>query len=262
METIASLQARKGQEKITMLTVYSASVAAVFNRTAVDTLLVGDSLGTVFQGKSDTLSVTLAEMIYHGSVVRRGAPDKFIIVDLPFMSYQVNAEKTLLNAGALMKRTGINAVKLEGAGEVILESVRKMTAAGIPAVGHLGFTPQSVNSLSGYKVQGKNGSDAVKIKADAKLLEQAGAFMLVLEMIPAKLAKEITAELKIPVIGIGAGADCDGQVLVCDDMLGIYPKAPKFVKRYAELDSQITKAVNNYITEVKSGEFPTAEYSF
>lgn len=262
MENLLSLQAKKGREKITMLTVYSASIAALFNNTPIDTLLVGDSLGTVFQGKSDTVSVTLAEMIYHAAIVRRGAPDKFIIVDLPFMAYQVNAEKSLLNAGQIMKKTGANAVKLEGAGETVLESIRKITAAGIPVCGHLGFTPQSVNSLSGYKVQGRNVADAAKLKNEAKLVEQAGAFMLVLEMIPAKLAAEITAELQIPVIGIGAGAACDGQVLVCDDMLGIYPKAPKFVKKYARLGEQITQAVNNYIAEVKAGEFPGQEHSF
>lgn len=262
METVAKLQAKKGREKITMLTAYSAAQAALLNSTAIDTLLVGDSLGTVFQGKTDTISVTLEEMIYHGSVVRRGAPDKFIIVDLPFMSYQIDTTESLRNAGEIMKRTGANAVKLESASEVVLGSIRRMTAAGIPVVGHLGFTPQSVNNLSGYKVQGKDDTSAAKIKTDAQALEQAGVFMLVLEMTTAQLAQEITAELKIPTIGIGAGADCDGQVLVIDDMLGIYPRAPKFVKRYAELDSQITKAVNNYITEVKSGKFPTAEYSF
>jgi len=262
MESVAKLQAKKGREKITMLTVYSAGYAALLNQTGIDTLLVGDSLGTVFQGKADTIAVTLEEMIYHGSAVRRGAPDKFIIIDLPFMSYQVAPLESLRNAGELLKRAGANAVKLEGAGEVVLESVRKMTAAGIPAVGHLGFTPQSVHSLSGYKVQGKDNASAVKIKADAKLLEQAGIFMLVLEMIPAQLAGEITAELKIPTIGIGAGADCDGQVLVLDDLLGLYPKAPKFVKKYAALDKQITGAVNNYLTEVLSGKFPGPEHSF
>ncbi|GBR76260.1 3-methyl-2-oxobutanoate hydroxymethyltransferase [Candidatus Termititenax persephonae] len=262
METIAKLQAKKNKEKITMLTAYAASLAAVFNKTAVDMLLVGDSLGTVFQGQKDTLAVTLDEMIYHATVVRRGAPDKFIVVDLPFMSYQVNPEKSLSNAGKIMKRTGANAVKLEGASELVLESVRRLTAIGIPVVGHLGFTPQSVNGLSGYRVQGKDRAAARKIQAEAKALEKAGAFMLVLEMLPARLAKEITRALKIPTIGIGAGADCDGQVLVCDDMLGLYPRAPRFVKRYAQLDTVISQAADTYITEVKAQKFPGAEHSF
>ncbi|MDR1323712.1 MAG: 3-methyl-2-oxobutanoate hydroxymethyltransferase [Candidatus Margulisbacteria bacterium] len=262
METLAKLQAKKHQEKITMLTVYSAALAAVFNNTAVEMLLVGDSLGTVFQGKENTLSVTLAEMIYHGQAVRRGAPDKFMAVDLPFMSYQVNPEKSLLNAGKIMQKTGANAVKLEGASGVILESIRKITAAGIPVIGHLGFTPQSVNSLSGYRVQGKDRAAAQKLKTDARLLEKAGAFMLVLEMVPAKLAREITRALKIPTIGIGAGAGCDGQVLVCDDMLGLYPKAPRFAKRYADLDQTVTQAVEKYIAEIKQGKFPDTAHSF
>ncbi|GBR77632.1 3-methyl-2-oxobutanoate hydroxymethyltransferase [Candidatus Termititenax dinenymphae] len=262
METVAKLLARKNKEKITMLTVYSASIATVLNNTDIDMLLIGDSLGTVFQGKKDTISVTLEEMIYHGSVVRRGAPDKFLVVDLPFMSYQVNAEESLINAGQIMKQTGANAVKLEGASAVVLESIRKMTAAGIPVVAHLGFTPQSVNGLSGYKVQGKDDPSAEKIKSEAKLVETAGAFMVTLEMVPAKLAKEITQELSIPTIGIGAGADCDGQVLVIDDMLGLYPGAPKFVKRYADLDKQVAQAAANYIKEVKAQQFPDAAHSF
>lgn len=245
-----------------MLTVYSAALAAVFNKTAVEILLVGDSLGTVFQGRENTLSVTLDEMIYHAQAVRRGAPDKFIAVDLPFMSSQVSAEKTLLNAGQIIKQTGANAVKLEGADKVTLESVRRLTAAGIPVIGHLGFTPQSVHILSGYKVQGRDAAAAKKLKTDAKLLEKAGAFMLVLEMAPAKLAGAITRALKIPTIGIGAGAGCDGQVLVCDDMLGLYPGAPRFVKRYAELDQTITQAVEKYIAEVKRGKFPDTAHSF
>ncbi|MDR2432049.1 MAG: 3-methyl-2-oxobutanoate hydroxymethyltransferase [Candidatus Margulisbacteria bacterium] len=262
METVSKLQARKPAEKITMLTVYSASTAMILNQTNIDTLLVGDSLGVVFQGKPDTLSVALEEMIYHGQAVRRGAPDKFMIVDLPFMSYQVNAEESLINAGRIMKQTGANAVKLEGASEVVLASIQKITAAGIPVVGHLGFTPQGVHSLSGYKVQGKDGASAEKIKTEALAVEKAGAFMLVLEMIPAALAGSITAGLKIPTIGIGAGPDCDGQVLVIDDMLGLYPRAPKFVKRYANLDQSISQAVEKYISEVKEQKFPAAKYSF
>ncbi|MDR1453636.1 MAG: 3-methyl-2-oxobutanoate hydroxymethyltransferase [Candidatus Margulisbacteria bacterium] len=262
METLAKLQAKKNKEKITMLTVYSAALAAVFNNTAIEMLLVGDSLGTVFQGQENTLSVTLDEMLYHAQAVRRGAPDKFLAVDLPFLSSQVNAEQTLLNAGQIIKQTGANAVKLEGADPVTLESVRRMTAAGIPAIGHLGFTPQSVHALSGYKVQGRDAAAAKKLKADAKLLEKAGAFMLVLEMTPAKLSGEITRALKIPTIGIGAGADCDGQVLVCDDMLGLYPRPPRFVKRYADFAQTTAQAVEKYIAEVKQGKFPDAAHSF
>ena len=262
METIAKLQAKKNREKITMLTVYSAALAAVFNKTALDVLLVGDSVGTVFQGQRDTLPVTLDEMIYHGAIVRRGAPDKFIVVDMPFMSSQVSAEATLVNAGQIMKRTGANAVKLEGADPVTLGSVRRMVSAGIPVVGHLGFTPQSVHGLGGYRVQGRDKITAQKILRDAKNLEKAGVFMLVLEMLPARLAKTLTKALKIPTIGIGAGADCDGQVLVCDDMLGLYPKAPKFVKRYANLAQTINNAVEKYIVEVKEKTFPDSAHSF
>jgi 3-methyl-2-oxobutanoate hydroxymethyltransferase len=262
METLAKLQAKKNREKITMLTVYSAALAAVLNNTALDVLLVGDSLGTVFQGRTNTLSVTLDEMIYHAQAVRRGAPAKFLAVDLPFMSSQVSVEKTLLNAGQIIKQTGANAVKLEGADQVTLESVRRMTAAGIPVIGHLGFTPQSVHALSGYKVQGRDMAAAKKLKASARLLEKAGAFMLVLEMVPAKLARAITRALQIPTIGIGAGAGCDGQVLVCDDMLGLYPQAPRFVKRYADLDQIAAQAVERYIAEVRQGRFPDAAHSF
>lgn len=262
MLTVEKIQAKKGTEKITMLTAYAAATARLLAQAGLDIVLVGDSLGQVFQGKQNTLSVTLEDMIYHGKAVRAGAPDVFIAVDMPFMSFQVSAEQTLVNAGCIMKETGANAVKLEGASDTVCESIRRITEAGIPVVGHLGFTPQAVNQLSGYKVQGKTDAAAERLLADAERVQSAGAFAVVLEMVPAAVAAKITQALRIPVISCGAGPHCDGQVLVIDDVLGMYPRSPKFAKQYAAVGEMITAAVSAYIRDVKSGTFPGPEQSF
>ncbi len=260
--TIGKIQKMKGQEKIVMLTAYSCPQARILAETGVDIILVGDSLGMVFQGCENTLGVTVDEMIYHAKAVRRGAPESLIVVDLPFMSYQVNPEQTLVNAGRIMKEANANAVKLEGSSQVVLDSIRKIIPAGIPVMGHLGFTPQSVNQLSGYKVQGKTTDSAEQILKEAKLLAEAGVFALVLEMVPSGLAKKITKELAIPVISCGAGPDCDGQVLVIDDILGLYPQTPRFAKKYSDIGLAISEAVQKYSQEVKAGSFPGTEHSF
>ncbi len=245
-----------------MLTAYSYPMAKMLASCDLDIILVGDSLGMVFQGKENTLAVTIEEMIYHSQAVRRGAPQSFIVVDMPFMSYQVSAEQTLINAGKMIKETNCNALKLEGASEVVLASIKKITSAGIPVMGHLGFTPQAINNLSGYKIQGKLPEAAQQLIAEARAVEAAGAFSLVLEMIPAELTKTITQELKIPVISCGAGPDCDGQVLVIDDILGLCERTPRFAKKYTEAGSLIKKAVTDYIKEVQEGKFPDQTHSF
>lgn len=262
MLSLDKLKAKKGVEKITMLTAYSASMARMLAQADIDMLLVGDSLGMVFQGKQNTLAVTLEEMIYHGKAVRAGAPDTFLVIDLPFMSFQVSPEQTLINAGRVLKETDANAVKLEGASPTVCEAIQRITDAGIPVVAHLGFTPQAVNQLSGYKVQGKTDAAADRLLAEAERVQSAGAFALVLEMVPAAVAQMITKALTIPVISCGAGPQCDGQVLVIDDILGLYPRRPKFAKQYADLGLAITAAVKQYVQDVKLGKFPGPEHSF
>jgi 3-methyl-2-oxobutanoate hydroxymethyltransferase len=261
MKTVATLQQQKGKTKITMLTAYSASTARILAEAGIDTILVGDSLGNVFQGKENTLSVTVEEMTYHTKAVRRGAPDTFLIVDMPFMAYP-NAEIGFLNAGKIIKETNANAVKLEGASPDILAAVRKIVAAGIPVMGHLGFTPQSINTCSGYKVQGKEPQSAERILSEAKALVAAGVFAIVLEMVPATLGKTITESIPVPTISCGAGPHCDGQVLVVDDILGMYPKSPKFAKQYRNLGTETKAAVSEYIAEVTNGTFPAKENCF
>jgi len=259
---IRQIQAKKNKEKLSVLTAYSAPVAEVLENAEIDMILVGDSLGMVFQGKENTLAVTVEEMIYHAKAVRAGAKKSFMIVDMPFMSYQVNAEETLVNAGRIMKETNANAVKLEGAGNIVIDAVKKCIAAGIPVMGHIGFTPQSVNQLAGYKVQGRDKNSADKLLFQAKELEKAGVFSIVLEMVPEKIATVITTALNIPTISCGAGVDCDGQVLVIDDMLGLYPSSPKFARKYIDLKELISKAVNEYTDDVRDKKFPTKEESF
>lgn len=262
MTTIANLKEKKAAvEKLTCLTAYDASFAALLNDAGIDIILVGDSLGMVVQGKETTLPVTLEEMIYHAQMVKRGAPDAFIVVDLPFMSY-VSPELALKNAGKVMKRSGANMVKLEG-GEAMLETVSLLASRGIPVCAHLGLLPQSVHKTSGYRVQGKTDHDAIKILEDAVALEKAGADLIVLECVPATLAKKISLQLSIPTIGIGAGADCDGQVLVLYDMLNITKgKRPKFSKDFLAGQSSVQEALAAYVAEVKSGAFPGPEHSF
>lgn len=248
-------------EKIAMLTCYDASFAALLDAACVDVLLVGDSLGMVMQGRESTLSVTLTDMVYHTSCVERGAKQTFIISDMPFGTSQVSPEKTFENAVRLMA-AGAQMVKLEG-GAVMLETVRFLTSRGIPVCAHIGLTPQSVHQLGGYKVQGKESAVAQRLLQDAVALEEAGAGMLVLEMVPALLAAEITAQLSVPVIGIGAGASCSGQVLVLYDMLDIYPgKKARFVKNFMQGAESIAAALSRYVAEVKSGSFPAPEHGF
>ena len=262
MKTILDfLKAKRDKKKITMISTYDYWSALICEEAGVDCILVGDSLGMVIQGQDSTLPVSLDEIIYHSKAVRRGAPNTFIVVDMPFLTYQINKEEALKNAGRIMQETGANAVKLEG-GEEILEVVEKLVNSGIPVMGHLGLTPQSVHALGGYKVQGKTKEKQEKIKRDAKLLQEAGAFSIVLEAIPKKLAEDITDMLDIPTIGIGAGNKTDGQVLVFHDLLGFFDKSPKFVKRYLEGKKLFKNAISQFIEEVKEEIFPTEKHTY
>lgn len=260
--TLTKLQTmRSKEEKIAVLTCYDASFAALLEAQGVDVLLVGDSLGMVLQGHDTTLPVTLDEMVYHTACVARGAKQIFIIGDMPFGTFQISPQETFAHAARLMA-AGAQMVKLEG-GAAMVETVHFLTERGIAVCGHIGLTPQSVHQLGGYRVQGKESASAQRLLQDAVALEQAGAGMLVLEAIPALLAAEITAQLTIPTIGIGAGAACSGQVLVLHDMLEIYPgKKARFVKNYMQGASSIAQAIANYVAEVKAGSFPTQEHSF
>ena len=260
--TLTRLQTmRDTGEKIAVLTCYDASFAALLEAQGVDILLVGDSLGMVLQGHETTLPVTLDDMVYHTACVARGSRQAFIISDMPFGTFQTSPQEAFIHAEKLMV-AGAQMAKLEG-GSVMLETVRFLTSRGIPVCGHIGLTPQSVHQLGGYRVQGKESAAAEILLEDAVALEQAGAGMIVLEAVPALLAAEITAQLTIPTIGIGAGAACSGQVLVVYDMLGIYPgKKARFVKDFIPGAGSIAQAVANYVAEVKSGAFPAAEHSF
>lgn len=262
MITIDALKSKKAnKDKITCLTAYDASFANLFFEAGVDVLLVGDSLGMVVQGQQTTLPVSLDEMIYHAAAVKRGAPDAFIIVDLPFMSYST-VDIALESAGKVLKQAGAQMVKLEG-GQPVLAMVKTLSGLGVPVCGHLGLLPQSVHKKSGYKVQGKSASDAEQIFSDAQAMEDAGADLLVLECVPAELAKRISEALTIPVIGIGAGKDCDGQVLVSYDMLAITKgKRPRFSKDFMQGQTSIADAVCAYVNDVKQGVFPADEHSF
>ena len=260
--TLNTLQAMRGKdEKIAVLTCYDASFAALLEAQGVDVLLVGDSLGMVLQGHETTLPVTLQDMAYHTACVARGAKQAFIISDMSFGTFQVGPAQTLAHATQLMA-AGAQMVKLEG-GQVMAETVGFLTSRGIPVCGHIGLTPQSVLQLGGYRVQGKESAAAQQLLQDAMALEKAGAGMLVMEMIPATLAAEITAQLTIPTIGIGAGAVCSGQVLVLHDMLDVYQgKKARFVKNYMQGAASIAAAVSSYVAEVKNGSFPAAQHSF
>lgn len=251
---------RKG-EKIVILTAYDYLTAKIVERGGVDAILVGDSLAMVALGYRTTLQVTLEEMIHHTKAVVRGRKNAMVIFDMPFLSYQTGVRDAILNAGRALKETGCNAVKIEGGVEQA-ETIRALVNAGIPVMGHVGLQPQSVNVYGGYRLRGK-GEEREKIIEDAKAVEEAGAFAVVLEKIPAELAKEITEMLSIPTIGIGAGKFCDGQVLVFHDMVGLFEDfKPKFVKRYAELGKLAREAVEKFIEEVKSGKFPDEEHSY
>jgi len=260
--TLTTLNTMRGKgEKIAVLTCYDASFAALLEANGVDVLLVGDSLGMVVQGHETTLPVTLDEMVYHTACVARAAKKSFIVADMPFGTFQVSPEKTFEHAARLMA-AGAHMVKLEG-GAAMVDTISFLTQRGIPVCAHLGLTPQSVHQMGGYRVQGKQDAEAQRLLNDAAAVAQAGAGMLVLEAIPALLAEEITAQLDIPTIGIGAGAACSGQVLVLHDMLDIYPgKKARFVKNYMAGAASIADAVANYVAEVKSGAFPGKEHGF
>ncbi len=253
---------KQAGEKITVVTCYDHAFARLVARTSLDAILVGDSLGNVIQGQPNTLGVTVDDMIYHARAVRRGAPQAFIVVDLPFMSYQTGVEAALTNAGRIIKETGADAVKLEG-GASILPQVRALSEAGIPVMGHLGFTPQSLLAFGGYKVQGKGDAAAETLLSDAMALEKAGAFAVVLEMVPAALAEKVSKACTMPTIGIGAGSATDGQVLVITDLLGMDPDfAPRFVRKYANLSGDILKALESYAADVRDVKFPGEKETF
>jgi len=249
-------------EKITCLTAYDYSFARIIDEAGVDILLVGDSLGCVIQGQKNTLPVTIDEMIYHTRAVVRGRERALVVGDMPFLSYQASKEQAVQNAGKFLQEAGAEGVKLEG-GVAMQKTIAKIVEVGIPVMGHVGLTPQSVHRFGGYKIQGKGKEQREIVLRDALAVEEAGAFAIVLEGMPAELAKEITARLTIPTIGIGAGAHCDGQVLVIHDMLGLFDDfTPKFVKRYANVKVVMTSAVKNFISEVREQKFPGAEHSF
>ena len=261
--TAVSLKARKGTaDKIVALTAYDATMARLLDEGGADVLMVGDSLGMVVQGHATTLPVTVDEICYHGRAVARGTRHAHLVGDLPFMSFQVSPERALVAAGRLVKEGCFESVKLEG-GVVVAEQIHRIVAAGIPVMGHVGLTPQSVHRMGGFRVQGKGEDAALAVLADAQAVEQAGAFSIVLEGVPASLARRITERLRIPTIGIGAGPDCDGQVLVCYDFLGmIRGFSPKFVKHFAELGDQIVDAARAYGRAVRDGSFPDQAHSF
>lgn len=261
--TTNTLQKMKAAgEAISMITAYDFSFAKLFDAAGIDVILVGDSAGNVMAGHETTLPVTLDHMIYHAQSVVRGIDRCLVVVDLPFGTYQSNSEVALASAIRIMKETGAHSIKLEG-GEEVLDSVKKIVAAGIPVMGHLGLTPQSIYKFGTYTVRAKEEAEAAKLKHDALLLQEAGCFGLVLEKIPAQLAKEVSESLQIPTIGIGAGVHCNGQVLVMHDMLGINTEfKPRFLRKYLNLHEQITGAVQQYISDVKRKDFPNAEEQY
>jgi 3-methyl-2-oxobutanoate hydroxymethyltransferase len=261
--TIGQLRSKKEKgQKITMMTAYDYPTARLVDEAGIDTILVGDSLGMVMLGYESTVPVTLDEMVHHCKAVNRGVKNAFVIGDMPFMSYQVSVEKAVENAGRLIKESLCDAVKLEGGSEMA-HVVKALVTAGAPVCAHIGLTPQTATMLSGFKVQGKDAEGAAKLVQSAKDLEQAGAFMIVMECIPDLLAARITKELTIPTVGIGAGKDCDGQVLVYHDLVGLFERfTPKFVKQYVNLSPMIRDALSRYKKEVEEGSFPGTEHTF
>ncbi|MDR9415220.1 MAG: 3-methyl-2-oxobutanoate hydroxymethyltransferase [Gracilimonas sp.] len=259
-QTVVDMKA-KG-EKISMLTAYDFTMAQIIDQAGIEVILVGDSASNVMAGHETTVPMTLEHMIYHTSCVVRGVDRALVIADLPFMSYQVTTKEALISAGRMMKEAGAHAVKLEG-GKSIVDTVRRIVDAGIPVMGHLGLTPQSIYKFGTYKVRATEDQEAEELIRDAKLLEEAGCFSLVLEKIPAGLAAKVTKELSIPTIGIGAGPECDGQVLVIHDMLGLNKEFnPRFLRRYADMNSVMTDAVQHYIKDVKSRDFPNKDEQY
>jgi 3-methyl-2-oxobutanoate hydroxymethyltransferase len=256
------LRMKERGERIVALTCYDALFARLLDANGVDILLVGDSVNQVLGGASSTLSATLDQMIYHTTIVRRGAERALVVCDMPFLTYQVSPEDAVRNCGRVMRDTGCHAVKLEG-GQPMAATVRRLVDVGIPVMGHIGLTPQSVHALGGYRVQGRDDATAQRLKADAAALEEAGAFAIVLELVPAPLASQITKALTIPTIGIGAGPTCDGQVLVLHDMLGLNDRfSAKFVKKYAALAEDVGEAVRLFTADVREGRYPGPEHSF
>ncbi len=261
--TLLDIYKKKAEgKKITMLTAYDFPFAQIVDQAGIDMILVGDSLGNVVQGVANTLPVTMDEMIYHTKMVTRAAQSAMVVGDMPFLSYQTHKAEAIRNAGRFLKEAGADVVKLEG-GSQMAETIHAIVNAGIPVVAHIGLTPQYIHMLGGFKVQGKDEAAREKLMADAKAVQDAGAFSVVIEAVPSSLGKEITSLLRIPTIGIGAGPDCDGQVLVIHDMLGLFDRfTPKFVKKYANLKDQALKAVKEYKHDVESGSFPSADHSF
>lgn len=250
-------------EKIAMLTCYDHLFARILTEAGVDAVLVGDSLGQVVLGYDSTLPVTLDDMIHHAAAVRRGLQGPLLVVDMPFMTYQVSNEDALRNAGRVMKETGAEAVKVEGGDDATLDCVRALVGAGIPVMGHLGLTPQSVHQLGGYSLRGRNPDEAARLLREACALEDAGCFSMVLEMIPVGLAGEVTRSVGIPTVGIGAGPECDGQVLVLPDMLGLNPTFnPRFLRRFARLGDAARSGVEEYVEAVRSGDYPSEDESY
>ncbi len=261
--TILDIYKKKAEgKKITMLTAYDFPTAQIVDQAGIDMILVGDSLGNVVQGAANTLPVTMDEMIYHAKMVTRAAQSAMVVGDMPFLSYQTDKAEAIRNAGRFLKEAGADVVKLEG-GSQMAETIHAIVSAGIPVVAHIGLTPQYIHMLGGFKVQGKDEAAREKILADARAVQDAGAFAVVVEAVPSALGRDITAALRIPTIGIGAGPDCDGQVLVIHDLLGLFDRfTPKFVKRYANLKEQALTAVKEYKQDVESGKFPSADHSF
>ena len=260
--TLTLLEMKEKGERIVALTCYDALFARLLDASGVDILLVGDSLNQVLAGAPSTLSATLDQMIYHTKMVRRGTERAMVVCDMPFLSYQISPEDALRNCGRAMKETGCNAVKIEG-GQPMAATVRRLVDVGIPVMGHIGLTPQSVHALGGYRVQGRDDAAADRLKADATALQDAGTFAIVLELVPAPLASQITKSLLVPTIGIGAGPACDGQVLVLHDMLGLNDQfSAKFVKKYAALAEDVREAARLFTAEVREGRYPGPEHSF
>ena len=259
--TLSYRQKKELGEPITMLTAYDYPTALSMDQAGIDSILVGDSLGMVVLGYENTLPVTMEEMLHHARAVARGAKSALLVGDMPFMSYQVSVEEAVRNAGRFLKEAGMDAVKLEG-GRERADAIRAITGSGIPVMGHLGLTPQSIHQLGGFRAQGKTAQAAKRLVEDAHLLEEAGCFSIVLESVPARLAALISRQLAIPTIGIGAGAGCDGQVLVTHDLLGLFDRfTPKFVKKYADLHAEMQQAFSEYIHDVTTGSFPSAEHT-
>lgn len=262
VRTLDLRKMKRDGEKIVALTAYDALFAALVDESGVDVVLVGDSVNTVLCGAATTLSATLEQMIYHATIVRAGVKHALLVVDMPYLSYQVSIEEARRNCGRVLKLTGAEAVKLEG-GRSIAPTVRALVEIGIPVMGHVGFTPQSIHAMGGHRVQGREAGDRERIVEDAMALEQAGAFSIVLELMPSDVARAVTEAIDVPTIGIGSGRWCDGQVLVLHDMLGLNDKfTAKFVKRYAKLADEVRSAVKEYASDVRSGTYPDASRSY